>query len=535
MTGYKRTVSEDDLARRKQQREQSDSAYDDSLTALDRAMYGAPEFPHPPPAPDETQVTPLNQRWEILRVRPAAPTGWRGRLARFVWGVLGPVLQEQQAFNSALVDHVNRNIQPQRETAKAIASTIATLREQIEQLVTFHSVLLQYLQRITPFVNSKDYEFAALARRKAEDCDVLIESLARTQRALTAALQGVADEMLKQVESLGARVGRYDGRFASVDAAISVIQQQGLALQRELARSAGLAASAKAPGVEKARPATATEPAVAGPGFSTAEALAQAVSPAVDASTLAGRSTTESWKYTAFEAAFRGSETDIRERLASYVPIFQSARDVLDVGCGRGEFLDLLREHNVPARGIDLNHEMVERCRARGLDVTHGDVVSHLRGLEEESLGGLFAAQVVEHLTPDYLLAFLNEAQRVLRPGSPIVLETINVACWLAFFQSYIRDITHARPLHPDTLKYLVVASGFSGVEVQFRAPVAEADRLQRAPKVVLLKPAPTDTEPPNSEEKEALFALTRTVNANVDVLNRLMFTYLDYAVVGRR
>jgi SAM-dependent methyltransferase len=525
MTGYKRTVSEDDLARRKQQREQSDSAYDDSLTALDRAMYGAPEFPHPPPALDETQVTPLNQRWEILRARPAVPTGWRGRLARFVWGVLGPVLQEQQAFNSILVDHVNRNIQPQRETAKAIASTIATLREQIEQLVTFHSVLLQYLQRITPFVNSKDYEFAALARRKAEDCDVLIESLARTQRALTAALQGVADEMLKQVESLGARVGRYDGRFASVDAAISVIQQQGLALQRELARSAGLTASAKASAVEKASPATDSEPAVAGPGFS----------PAVGASTLAGASTTESWKYTAFEAAFRGSETDIRERLTSYVPIFQSTRDVLDVGCGRGEFLDLLREQNVPARGIDLNHEMVERCRARDLDVTHGDVVSHLRGLKEESLGGLFAAQVVEHLAPDYLLAFLNEAQRVLRPGSPIVLETINVACWLAFFQSYIRDITHARPLHPDTLKYLVVASGFSGVEVQFRAPVTEADRLQRAPKVVLLKPAPTDTEPPNSEEKEALFALTRTVNANVDVLNQLMFTYLDYAVVGRR
>ena len=152
---------------------------------------------------------------------------------------------------------------------------------------------------------------------------------------------------------------------------------------------------------------------------------------------------------------------------------------MLDVGCGRGEFLDLLRSKGLSVRGVDLNHEMVEMCRLRGLDVQHGDALTYLRALPDQSLGGLFAAQVVEHLTPEYLLAFLNEAQRVLRSGAPIVLETINVACWYAFFQSYIRDITHARPLHPETLKYLVIASGFAGAEVEFRVPVPEADRLQ--------------------------------------------------------
>jgi SAM-dependent methyltransferase len=497
----KRSVSEEDLARLKQQREQSDGAYDDALSTLDRALYEVPDFPHPPPGPDEAQVTPLNERWQILRTRPQ-PGGWRGRIARVVWALVEPVFNEQQAFNSLLVDHINRNIPPQRETAKSIAATIASLSQQIQQLVGFHSVTLQYLQRITPFVNSKDYEFAALARRQAEDGNELIFSIDRTQRALTSAIQALSDEMLKHVESLGARVLRSDARWDNVDAAMSVVQQQSVALQREMARFA----SAKPSGSADALPPK--EPVAAGPS-------------SAHSSTLAADSPVESWKYPAFEAAFRGSERDIRGRMADYVPLFASARDVLDVGCGRGEFLDLLRDSGVAARGIDLNHEMVEMCRARGLDVSHGDGLSHLRALDDQSLGGLFAAQVVEHLTPDYLLAFLNEAQRVLRPSAPIVLETINVACWLAFFQSYIRDITHAKPLHPDTLKYLVMASGFRSVEVQFRAPVPNSDRLQRVPE--------------EDDDNEPLANLARTVNANVDALNKLMFTYQDYAIIAKK
>jgi len=241
---------------------------------------------------------------------------------------------------------------------------------------------------------------------------------------------------------------------------------------------------------------------------------------------LAGGSATESWKYPAFEAAFRGSEADIGERLAGYAKVFAASSDVLDVGCGRGEFLDLLRSQGLTVRGVDLNHEMVEICRARGLDVHHGDALTYLRGQPDTSLGGLFAAQVVEHLTPDYLLAFLNEAQRVLRSGAPIVLETINVACWYAFFQSYIRDITHARPLHPETLKYLVIASGFAAAEIEFRVPVPEADRLQSPPEVAWR---------PTGDDKDAIVSLARTVGEHADTLNKLLFTYLDYAVIARK
>ena len=104
---------------------------------------------------------------------------------------------------------------------------------------------------------------------------------------------------------------------------------------------------------------------------------------------------------------------------------------------------------------------MVEVCVQQGLDATKADALEYLRAQPPGSLGGLLAAQVVEHLEPAYLTSLLDAAYAALRPGAPIVLETINPACWFAFFESYVRDITHVRPLHPDTLKFLLQASGF--------------------------------------------------------------------------
>ena len=122
---------------------------------------------------------------------------------------------------------------------------------------------------------------------------------------------------------------------------------------------------------------------------------------------------------------------------------------------------------------------MVAVCREKGFEATKADALSYLRGRPPGSLGGLFAAQVVEHLEPAYLTRLLEAAFDALRPGAPIVLETINPACWFAFFESYIRDITHVRPLHPDTLKFLLIASGFQQIDIRYRAPYPEHDKLQ--------------------------------------------------------
>jgi cyclopropane fatty-acyl-phospholipid synthase-like methyltransferase len=169
---------------------------------------------------------------------------------------------------------------------------------------------------------------------------------------------------------------------------------------------------------------------------------------------------------------------------------------------------------------------MVELCRSRGLDVEPGDGLSYLQRQNDNSIGGLTAIQVVEHFAPGYLVSFLETAFHKMRPGAPLILETINPACWMAFFETYLRDLTHQQPLHPDTLKHLVQSSGFSDVDVQFRAPVADADRLDKVQSAS--RAEPRDIARPLADLAEA-------INAHADKLNRLLFSSMDYVVVGRR
>jgi SAM-dependent methyltransferase len=209
--------------------------------------------------------------------------------------------------------------------------------------------------------------------------------------------------------------------------------------------------------------------------------------------------------YFAFESRMRGSVEAIRERQRRYVDDFRSAAPVLDVGCGRGELLMLLREAGIEARGIDADADMVAYARGEGLDVEQADLVDHLERLEAGSLGGIFMGQVVEHLPPGVLVRSLELAAAKLRPGGVLVAETINPVSPLAL-RHYFADLTHAQPLVPETLQLLARQSGFADTELRF-----------------LNEPADRLTEPDDP-----------VIAANVRRLNELLFAPLDYALIAR-
>ena len=168
---------------------------------------------------------------------------------------------------------------------------------------------------------------------------------------------------------------------------------------------------------------------------------------------------------------------------------------------------------------------MVERCRAKGFAGGRGRRALLLARLPPASLDGLIATQVVEHLQPDYLLAFLSAASDALRPGAAIALETINRGVLERVLRQLRRDLTHVRPVHPDTLQYLVTAAGFSGAEILWRSPYPDNGKLQRVPDAVRTAAA---SDPAQRQ-------VVDTLDRNVERLNGLFFGFRDYAVVGRR
>jgi O-antigen chain-terminating methyltransferase len=479
---------EDRLKRLELERAEADRIYNERLTAVDAALLRIPEFPHAPPPYDEAQITPINQQWNLLpEGPPVIDRSLKGRLRGFIWRMIGPPLTTQQAFNAALVDHLNRNIAAHREAERAIASTLELIKGQTASIANFQGALLGLLQSLTLYADTKD------------------RSVGGQIQVLNAALSALTDDWMKHWESQGVREERRNAQhpallkaYQDLSEKVTLAQQTTLLLKRDVER---LLSQNQEPQNPR------TEPSTQNPEPRTSVDL-------------------NSFKYVGFEDRFRGSQQDIRARLADYIPLFAGASDVVDIGCGRGELLGLLREAGVSAHGIDLNSSMVEVCLERGLSAETNDAVSYLEQQPDNSLGGLIAIQVVEHLEPAYLSRFIDLAFFKLRPGAPLVLETLNPACWVAFFESYIRDITHRWPMHPDTLQYMVQVSGFSSAEVQFRAPVAEADKLQHVP-----LPAAV----PGREPDPTLVDLIDVLNTHADKLNARMFTYMDYAVVARR
>jgi SAM-dependent methyltransferase len=170
--------------------------------------------------------------------------------------------------------------------------------------------------------------------------------------------------------------------------------------------------------------------------------------------------------YRDFEEVFRGPEDRVRERQKAYLDLLSSHEPVLDAGCGRGEFLDLLREHEIAYTGVDVDPGMVERCRAKGhADVEEGSANEYLERLSEGTLGAVFSAQVIEHLPYADLTAFLRLSRSRLRSGGLFVAETVNPHAPHALKTFWV-DPTHQHPLFPEVMLVLCRIAGFGSAYV---------------------------------------------------------------------
>lgn len=215
-----------------------------------------------------------------------------------------------------------------------------------------------------------------------------------------------------------------------------------------------------------------------------------------------------------FEASFRGTREELLERYRDLAARLCDSSPVIDIGCGRGEFVELLRAQGVEAFGVEIDPDLVEECRRRGLDVQHSDGLSALSARADESLGGIVLIQVIEHLTPQEAMELVALAYRKLRPGGLLVVETVNPQSLYVFAHAFYVDPTHTHPVHPAYLAFVVQQAGFSGVEIDWRS------------------------EPPEDDVLDELVeddASSKVMNENVRRLNTLLFAPQDYALIATR
>ena len=217
---------------------------------------------------------------------------------------------------------------------------------------------------------------------------------------------------------------------------------------------------------------------------------------------------------------YRGPE-NVKERQRAYVDYFQDSQNVLDIGCGRGEFVELLLEHGIGARGIDLDPDSVAYAVERGRPVERAEALEYLTRLPDGSLDGVFMAQVVEHLTPQNLALLLDICYRKMKPGAQLIAETINPSCLTALANWYLIDPSHVTPVHSETMRFLLEGAGFWQIQFLFLSPVPPQDRLMSLP----VNP---DASP---QEQERI----RRLNHNIERLNAVLFGYQDYAAIAER
>jgi 2-polyprenyl-3-methyl-5-hydroxy-6-metoxy-1,4-benzoquinol methylase len=217
--------------------------------------------------------------------------------------------------------------------------------------------------------------------------------------------------------------------------------------------------------------------------------------------------------YFLFEQRFRGNREDIKKRQEVYLKFVNDQSNVLDIGCGRGEFLELLLEKGIKAIGVDINEDMVAYCQDRGLPVLRIDALRYLEDLEDNQLGSIFGAQVIEHLATAEMIQMIRLAYSKLMPGGCIVLETVNLYTLIIFANQFYMDPSHNKPVHPETLKFILESEGFKRIQLIYSSPIES--RFIPALHI------------------EGLDSNLQEFNHGIENVNNLLFGPQDYAVIA--
>ncbi len=213
--------------------------------------------------------------------------------------------------------------------------------------------------------------------------------------------------------------------------------------------------------------------------------------------------------YFDFENHFRGSIEHIKDVQRMYLPYFSGKQNVLDLGCGRGEFLSLLKEEGIPAKGVDVYEPYADYCRMQGLDAVCGDGIAMLQQMD--SVDGIFVGQVVEHLKTAQIVALCNAAYEKLPEGGCIVIETPNPTSLAIYTGAFYIDPSHVKPVHPLTMQYFLEKAGFSDIEILY----------------------PEQSRPP--QRIPVLHTADAPFNAAMQQVADVLFGSQDYAVIAKK
>lgn len=352
------------------------------------------------------------------------------------------------------------------------------LRDYMNREKEFQASVVRYLNQVSKYVDARDASiFWGLNHKVDVDVTKAVERADRLHDQFQGALSSSEKRVHDTVNATHAHVASYDQKINRLDASLKTLDNVVRGLE----------------GI-----------------------LAQAGKQITNSPTVLPDLT-----YVLFENRFRGSQQQIEDHLKPYVEMLKNLPGpVLDIGCGRGELLSLLKDAGIEGKGIDLDSGMLAEAKAKKLNVIEGDGIKYLSEVPDNSLGAVVAIQVIEHLTVPVMDSLLATAKRKIKPGGKVIFETINPASVLAFVSNYARDPSHVFPQHPDTVSYRLSLAGFSDVEVVYRSPVPEGGQI------------------PGLKFEEWMTpkweGFIRDYNRGVSRLNELLFAPQDYAVIGK-